>query len=92
MSIREATQSLSALMRRRDLGLPANLDTGARNDQRKKIDIGVALGRGVQILPLPEAWTVVEAVCFVKCLGEDGFPRWALRRSDGINDQELLVS
>ncbi len=55
----------------------------------RTIDIGVVL-RGVQILPLPEAWTVVEAVCFVKCLGEDGFPRWALRRSDGINDQELL--
>jgi hypothetical protein len=41
------------------------------NDETK--DIGEVL-RGLEILPLPEGWTVVEGVCFVKCLGEDGFP------------------
>lgn len=26
----------------------------------------------------------------VKCLGEDGRPKWALRMTDGVNDEELL--
>jgi hypothetical protein len=46
--------------------------------------------RGLEIGPLPERWTPVEAVCIVKCLDVEGKPLWALRMTDGLNNTELL--
>jgi len=46
--------------------------------------------RGLEVSALPEAWTPLEAVCMVKCLGEDGSPKWAMRMTGGINEEELL--
>lgn len=54
-----------------------------------QIPIGDAL-RGVTITSLPDGWTPLESLCMVKCLDEDGKPKWAFRMSDGINDEEML--
>ena len=54
-----------------------------------KVPIGDVL-RGLSISALPEGWTALETLCMVKCLGEDGSPKWAMRMSDGINEEELL--
>ncbi len=54
-----------------------------------QIPVGDVL-RGLAITSLPEGWTPLEAVCMVKCLGEDGSPKWAMRMSGGINPEELL--
>lgn len=45
---------------------------------------------GVEVSPLPEGWTPLEAVLLVKCLDSDGHVSWAFRRSPGLNDEELL--
>lgn len=45
---------------------------------------------GVEVSALPDGWTPLEAAFLVKCLGEDGSPKWALRMTNGINEEELL--
>lgn len=45
---------------------------------------------GLSIGSLPEGWTPQEALIMVKCLAEDGAPKWAMRMTDGINEEELL--
>jgi hypothetical protein len=54
-----------------------------------QIPIGEVL-RGLTVAALPESWTPLDVICTVKCLGEDGSPKWALRLTDGINSEELL--
>jgi hypothetical protein len=46
--------------------------------------------RGLSVDALPESWTPLEAICMVKCLGEEGSPKWALRMTSGVNEEELL--
>jgi hypothetical protein len=46
--------------------------------------------RGLEIDGLPDKWTAVDVVCMVKCLDQEGKPLWALRMSDGLNEEELL--
>ena len=46
--------------------------------------------RGLEISPMPERWTPVDAICIVKCLDTDGRPLWAMRMTEGINKEELL--
>jgi hypothetical protein len=53
------------------------------------LPIGEVL-RGPTVSALPESWTSLEAICMIKCLGEDGSPKWAMRMTDGINEEELL--
>ena len=45
---------------------------------------------GLTIAPVPEGWTPIDAVVLIKCLDDEGAPRWALRTTTGINDEELL--
>ena len=54
-----------------------------------QIPMGDVLRR-VAITALPEGWTPLEALCMVKCLDGDGNPKWAMRLSEGINEEELL--
>ena len=46
--------------------------------------------RGLEISAIPSGWTAVDAVCMVKCLNPEGKPMWALRLTEGINEEELL--
>jgi hypothetical protein len=46
--------------------------------------------KGIDIRPLPRGWTPLEGIVLVKCLDEEGHPSWALRTTDGMNDEELL--
>jgi hypothetical protein len=46
--------------------------------------------RGLEISELPDKWTAVDAICIVKCLSHEGKPLWAMRMTDGINQEELL--
>ena len=59
------------------------------NPKLPKVPVEEVL-RGIEVGPLPDSWTPLEAACMIKCLDEDGNPSWVLRRSDGIDDQELL--
>ena len=59
------------------------------NPRSPKVPVEELL-RGISVGSLPDSWTPLETVCTIKCLDEDGKPSWALRRSDGINDEELL--
>jgi hypothetical protein len=54
-----------------------------------QIPVGDVL-RGVTVTALPDGWTPLEALCMIKCLDEDGKPKWAMRLSEGINEEELL--
>ena len=54
-----------------------------------QLPIGEVL-RGLTVTPLPESWSPLEVLCMVKCLGDDGSPKWALRMTGGINEEELL--
>jgi hypothetical protein len=46
--------------------------------------------RGLVIDPVPEGWTVVDALVVAKCLNDEGEPIWSLRFTDGLNSEELL--
>jgi hypothetical protein len=46
--------------------------------------------RGLEIEPVPNGWTVVDALVLVKCLNAEGEPIWSLRFTDGLNSEELL--
>lgn len=59
------------------------------NESEARMPIGEAL-HGLRIMPMPEGWTPLEGIALVKCIDEDGDTTWALRTTDGINDEELL--
>jgi hypothetical protein len=46
--------------------------------------------RGIEIEPVPEGWTVVDALVLAKCLNVEGQPIWSLRFTEGLNSEELL--
>jgi hypothetical protein len=46
--------------------------------------------RGLEIDPVPDGWTVVDALVVAKCLNVEGEPIWSLRFTDGLNSEELL--
>jgi hypothetical protein len=46
--------------------------------------------RGIEIEPVPDGWTVVDALVLAKCLNIEGQPIWSLRFTDGLNSEELL--
>ncbi|MCO1580893.1 MULTISPECIES: hypothetical protein [unclassified Crossiella] len=58
-----------------------------REDTRQSV--GQVL-RGLELFPLPDGWTPIEALAVVKCLDASGTPTWCTRRTAGINDEELL--
>ena len=45
---------------------------------------------GLRVHRLPRGWMPVAGIVLVKCLDEDGDPRWALRQTDLLNEEELL--
>lgn len=45
---------------------------------------------GLEVHPLQQDWTPVEAVLLVKCLDDEGAPTWAYRTTGRLNDEELL--
>jgi hypothetical protein len=53
------------------------------------VPAGQAL-QGLTMGALPERWTPLEALVVVKCRAEHGSPKWAMRFTDGINEEELL--
>lgn len=57
--------------------------------EEQPVPVGDALP-GISIYPLPDRWTPLSAIVLVKCLDEDGDPTWALRRTSGLSDEELL--
>jgi hypothetical protein len=42
--------------------------------------------------PVPDGWTVVDALVVAKSLNAEGEPIWSLRFTDGLNSEELLGS
>ncbi|MFC4591278.1 hypothetical protein [Sphaerisporangium corydalis] len=53
------------------------------------IPVGDALA-GLAVPALPEGWTALGAIILVKCFDDEGRSSWAFRRTDGLNDEELL--
>jgi hypothetical protein len=53
------------------------------------VPVGEALA-GLVVSPLPEGWTALGAIILVKCFDDEGRSSWAFRRTDGLNDEELL--
>ena len=47
---------------------------------------------GLEVHPLPEGWTPLEALALVKCLDAEGESTWAFRTTPGLNKEELLGS
>ena len=45
---------------------------------------------GIQLHPLPEGWTPVEAFVLVKAIDETGTSTWSYRTSNPLNREELL--
>jgi hypothetical protein len=45
---------------------------------------------GLDLHPLPEGWTPLEAFVLVKCLDEDGDATWSFRTTHRLNKEELL--
>jgi hypothetical protein len=45
---------------------------------------------GMSLHPLEPGWTPVEALVLIKCLDEDGDPRWCYRTTARPNKTELL--
>ncbi|GAA1258900.1 hypothetical protein GCM10009677_07190 [Sphaerisporangium rubeum] len=58
-------------------------------DDDDYVPVGEALS-GLTVAPLPEGWTALGAIVLVKCFDEEGRSSWAFRRTDGLNDEELL--
>ncbi|RJQ67610.1 hypothetical protein D5S17_33510 [Pseudonocardiaceae bacterium YIM PH 21723] len=59
----------------------------------KKKDVRAEAGevmRGLELQPLPEGWTPLEALTVIKCLDAEGEARWCTRWTTGINSEELL--
>jgi hypothetical protein len=46
--------------------------------------------RGLVIDPVPDGWTVVDALVVAKCLNAEGEPIWSLPFTEGLNSEELL--
>ena len=45
---------------------------------------------GLDVHPLPERWTPLEALILVKCLDEEGEPTWSYRTTQQLTREELL--
>ena len=45
---------------------------------------------GLEVHPLPDDWTPLEALVLIKCLDEGGDPTWAYRTTHRLNNEELL--
>ena len=45
---------------------------------------------GLELHPLPEGWTPLEALVLVKCLDEEGESTWSFRTTHRLNNEELL--
>lgn len=45
---------------------------------------------GIQVHPLPDGWTPVEAFVLVKAIDETGVSTWSYRTSNPLNREELL--
>jgi hypothetical protein len=63
--------------------------SGSPREAQTRRPVGDVL-RGIELYPLPEGWTPMEALTVIKCLDADGNPTWCTRRTAGINDEELL--
>ena len=46
--------------------------------------------RGVELMPVAEGWTPIEAIVLVKCMTEDGTTGWMQRVSQGISTNEAV--
>jgi hypothetical protein len=54
-----------------------------------RVPIGEVLSE-LQLRPLPEDWTPVEAFVLIKCVDSDGDAQWAYRTTSAPNREELL--
>ena len=45
---------------------------------------------GLEIHPLEDRWTPIEAFVLIKCLDESGVSSWAYRTTNQLNREELL--
>lgn len=46
--------------------------------------------KGLEVHPLEDGWTAIEAFVLVKCLDESGESTWAYRTTNRLNREELL--
>lgn len=58
-------------------------------DEDARVPIAKVLS-GMELHPLPEGWTPVEAFVMVKALDEDQEPSWCFRTTNQLNREELL--
>lgn len=52
--------------------------------------IGGVLGDAIQVQPLPDGWTALEAIVLVKCLDDEGRPTWAFRQTESLDQEETI--
>lgn len=57
--------------------------------EAQRLPIGDVLP-GFTLFTLPDACVPIDAFVLIKALDADGRPTWAVRCSDGLNDEELL--
>lgn len=46
--------------------------------------------KGLEVHPLEDGWTAMEAFVMVKCLDESGIATWSYRTTNKLNREELL--
>lgn len=46
--------------------------------------------KGLEVHPLEDGWTAMEAFVMVKCLDESGISTWSYRTTNKLNREELL--
>ena len=44
----------------------------------------------MELHPLPEGWSALEAFVLVKCMADDGKTSWSYRTTHRLNREELL--